>query len=82
MAIFSRECKTSALLGVSSCVMVLAALVKWVIVPIVIENQIKINLELIEGTQGYDTWVILIINDDRLTKKFILGTRFLGRTAK
>jgi predicted cobalt transporter CbtA len=57
MVMCNRECKTTSLLVTSIAAMVVAILAKWVVVPLVIENQVYKNLELIEGTTGYDVWV-------------------------
>ncbi len=53
----SRQQKTNILLATSVTVLLLGVLIKWAILPFVIEGQVYANLELIEGTQGYDVWL-------------------------
>ena len=37
--------------------MVLAVLAKWVITPMIVEDQAYQTLELVEGTKGYEVWL-------------------------
>ncbi len=57
MALFSRDCKTSALLVISTTVLIVAIAVKWVAIPLYMQDQVYKNMELIPGTEGYKVWV-------------------------
>ncbi len=57
MALFSRDCKTSALLVISTTVLIVAIAVKWIAIPLYMQDQVYKNMELIPGTEGYKVWV-------------------------
>ena len=41
----------------SLSVLVLGIITKWIALPMIIEDRVYKNLELIKGTKGYDVWV-------------------------
>lgn len=47
----------NATLIISILVLVSSIVIKWVAVPMVIESQAYSNLELVEGTTGFDVWI-------------------------
>ena len=60
------------ILFISIILIILGVSAKWIVGPIVIPMIVYKNMELTNGTLGYDTWVCKYINTGYIIKKLKL----------